>query len=340
MQIEDPRGPERVRVLQMISAYQTSRAVYVAAKLGIADLLAVRPHSLAELAARTETNEVALSRVLRALCGVALFARDDAGVYELRPAGEMLRSDVPGSLRALSISHGEEQYLAWNEVLWTVQTGGTAFERVHGKPLFPHLDEHPEAARVFNRAMSDLIELRWRDILPRFDFSKSTRLVDVGGGDGSLLAVILRAHPHLQGEVYDCAQGLRRAAEVLEQAGVAARCRVTTGDFFQSVPAGADTYMISSVLFDWNDDECVSILANVRAAMHEDARLLVYETAMPEGDSFYFGKFFDLNMMMVTGGKVRSEAEHKGLLKRAGLELMRATWAGFGTVFESRVTRD
>jgi len=338
MQIEDPRGPERVRVLQMISAYQTSRAVYVAAKLGIADLLATRPHSLRELAERTETDETALSRVLRALCGVALFARDGAGQYEIRPAGEMLRSDVPGSLRALSVSHGEEQYLAWNDVLWSVRTGRTAFERVHGKPLFAYLDDHPEAARVFNRAMSDLIELRWRDILPRFDFNQSARVVDVGGGDGSLLAVILRAHPHLTGEVYDCEQGLRRAAEVLEQAGVASRCQTTVGNFFESVPGGADTYLVSSVLFDWDDDECVSILRNVRAAMQKGARLLVYETAMPEGDSFYFGKFFDLNMMVVTGGKVRSEAEHRGLLERAGLTWVRATWAGFGTVFEACAT--
>jgi hypothetical protein len=334
MELQDPRQPERIRVLQMISGYQVSRAVYVLAKLGIPDLLAAGPLSLSELAQRTETDAPSLGRVLRALCGVGLVADDGHGTYALCPAGEMLRSDVPGSLRALSVSHGEEQYLAWNEVLHTVKTGETAFARKFGKPLFEHLAEHPDAAECFNRAMSDLVELRWRDILPRFDFSQSRRIVDVGGGDGALLAAILREHPAIEGELYDSEQGLIRAPEVLKRAGVEQRCKMTPGDFFESVPADADTYILSCVLFDWDDKECIRILRNIRRASSR-ARLLIYETAMPEGNSLYFGKFFDLNMMVVTGGRVRREVEHQRLLTESGFELVRTAWANYGTVFEA-----
>jgi hypothetical protein len=318
----------------MITGYQVSRAVYVVSKLAIPDQLAAGPIALDTLAKNVGVKPEALYRVLRALTGMMLFEEPEPGMFGLATAGHLLRSDVQGSLRPLALVHGEEQYESWFEILRTVRTGETGFCLKYGEPFFTYLAHRADVARQFNETMTQLTGMRLQDLLGGYDFSQARLIVDVGGGEGALLAAILRAHRQVTGIVFDLPEVVSEVARcpIVPKDGI--RLHFQPGDFLYSVPEGADLYMLSFVLIDWPDVSVLRILQNVRAAMKPDSKLLIYEVVVPPGNDNHFSKFFDLHMMIVMGGKARTEEEHQALLRQARMKLSRKTWGKFGALLE------
>ncbi len=313
--------PPPAIMLQMIQGFWISRAIYLAAKLGIPDLLKGGPQSSQDLAQATGTHAPSLYRVLRALDSVGVFAEDSQGRFTLTPLGATLLTDVPGSLRFFAIEElGENHYPAWEKVLHSVQTGAIAFDHVYGESKWQYMAQRPEEAMIFDQAMASFSWVVASAIVGAYDFSSSRTVVDLGGGDGSLLSGILRAHNHLRGVVADVPHVVERARLRLEADGLSGRCGTAGVDFFQEVP-NSDTYVLKWILHDWTDEQCVTILKNCRNAMTADGKVLIVEGVLQPGAATSFGKFVDLNMLVMTGGRERTEAEYRRLLEAAGLKL-------------------
>lgn len=313
----------------MTSAAWVAQAIAVAAKLRLADQLKDGPKSVDELAAATATHPPSLSRLLRALAGVGIFAGTDDGRFELTPLATPLQSDVPGSVRAMCAMRGEPWFWgAWGDLLHSVTTGESAFEHRHGKDLFAYLSGEPAAMSLFADAMTSLSETESAAVLAAHDFSSAKTVVDVGGGQGFLLAAILRANPGVRGVLFDLPDTVTRAHPVLETAGATDRCEVIGGSFFEAVPEGGDVYVLKSVIHDWDDDRAVAILANCRRAMTSSGTLLLIERVIPSGNEPSVAKWMDVNMLVATGGRERTEAEYRSLYASAGFELTRITATG------------
>jgi hypothetical protein len=313
----------RQELLQMIVGSWTSQAIYVAAKLRLADHLKDGPRAAEELAAAIGVAPRPLYRVLRALAGVGVFSQQADGRFRLNPRAEPLREGVPDSLAAFAVMLGEEHYHCWGDLLETVRTGAPAFDRLYGRPLFAYLGEHPEQARIFDAAMSGYHGRATRAMLDAYDLSGVATLADVGGGLGTNLALILVRYPAMRGVLFDLPHVVERARPRLEAAGVAGRCAVKGGDFFKEAPGGADAYLLSYILHDWDDAKAGLILDNLRRAMPAGARLVVVEYVLPAGDEPSFGKLNDLNMMVMPGGLERTEAEYRQLFAAHGFRLNR-----------------
>jgi hypothetical protein len=308
-------------VLQMIEGFWLSRALSVAVKLGIADLLKDGSKSGKELADATGTHEASLFRVLRALAGAGVFVEDESGRFGATPLGAALQSGAPGSLRAFVLEQlDEEHYGAWGDILHTVQTGETAFDHHFNMDLWQYRAGHPEDAKTFDEAMANMTEAAVGPILGAYDFSSFRTVVDIGGGDGSLLTAILGKHPKAKGVLFDIPRVTLKAQRRIEAAGLAKRCEIVSGDFFQTVPAGGDAYILKAIIHDWDDERATAILMNCRRAMAENGRLLLIEAAIPPGNEPFFHKFMDLNMMVMTGGRERTGAEYSALLAAAGFK--------------------
>ena len=307
----------------MITGYWTSQMVLVVAKLGIADLLADGPRSAEELAKATGTHARSLYRLLRALASLGVFSEGGEGRFLLTPLAESLRSDVPGSRRAMALMMGDEHYRAWGDLLESVRTGQTAFDRLYGKPIFEYLGEHPEQARIFDAAMTAIHGRETRAMLDVYDLSGIRVLADVGGGNGTNLIGILGRYPEMKGILFDLPHVVERATGNLEKAGVSGRCEVVGGDFFTSIPAGADAYFMRHIIHDWDDDRATLILENTRKAMPEGSKLLLVEHVLPPGNEPSFGKLLDLNMLILPGGLERTAAEFRQLYQGAGFRLTR-----------------
>lgn len=315
--------PEAV-LIQMFFGCFVSQALAVAAKLGIADLLAERPQTIAALAARTGTHERSLYRVLRTLASVGVFRETDERVFDLTPLAEPLRSDAPNSVRNGAIFMGEPwHWRVYGEMLHSVRTGKSAWGRANGAEVFDYFAANPEHGEIFNRAMTDMSAASAAAITEAYDFSGVETLVDVAGGHGVLLASVLRANPALRGVLFDLPHVLEGAPETLERAGVKERVEVAAGDFFSLVPAGADTYMLKHIIHDWDDERAALILNNIRRAMRADGRVLLFEAVVPAGNAPDFGKLMDLEMLVSPGGVERTEREFRELLAQAGLRLTR-----------------
>ncbi|HZG86126.1 methyltransferase [Paenibacillus sp.] len=311
------------QLYQMIMGGMVQQGLYVVAKLGIPDLLRDGPRTAEELAEATAAHAPSLYRVLRAAASAGIVRRNEADAFELGPLGTYLRSDHPASLRDTAVMFGEPWHRdAWTSLLHSVRTGETAFARVHGKPLFEFLAGDAEAAGVFQRAMTSLTGSQ-AALVAAYDFAPFRHIVDVGGGQGGLLAEILKAHPAAQGTLYDLAPVAADASAIAAAQGLAERCRCVAGDFFVSVPSGGDAYVLKAVIHDWDDAEAALILTNCRRAMLPDAKLLLIETVVPPGDAPHPAKWIDLEMLAITSGKERTEAEYKTLLERAGFRLNR-----------------
>jgi hypothetical protein len=325
------------QLFQMIIGSWVSRAIYVAAKLQIADHLKDGPRTAEELAAAAGVAPGPLYRVLRALAGVGVFARQADRRFRLNPLAEPLREGGPDSVRALAVMIGEEQDRCWDDLVETVRTGEPAFERLYGRPLFAYLGEHPEQARTFDAAMTGFSGRAMRAVLDAYDLSGVATLADVGGGLGTNLSAALGRYPALRGVLFDRPHVVARARPVLEAAGVAGRCAALGGDFFQTAPRGADAYLLGHILHDWDDARAGLILDNLRRAMPAGARLLAVEYVLPEGDGQAFGKLLDLHMMVALGGQERTEAEYRRLFAAHGLLLTRIVpTAGDVSVIEGR----
>lgn len=306
------------RLTSLISGYWASQAVYAAAKLGLADLMQNGPRSVADLAAASNTKPDLLFRLLRALASVGVFAETTPGVFQLTPTAELLRSDIGGSQRALALMMGEEHYEVWGRLVEALQTGENAFEKQCGAPIFEFLAKHPDKGSIFDAAMVGIHGRETAAVLDAYDFSGIGTLVDVGGGNGSKLAAILQHYPSLRGVLYDLPHVVARAKPQLQAAGVLDRCETVAGNFFESVPVGGDAYLMRHIIHDWNDEQSLTILRNIHRAMTPDGRLLLVESVIPPGNEPFAAKFLDLTMMLIPGGKERTEIEYRELYEAAG----------------------
>jgi hypothetical protein len=306
----------------MLSGYWISQALYVAAKLRLADRVQPGPQTAAELAAETGVQPEALYRVLRALASVGCFAEDGQGRFALTPLAECLL-DRPGSQYALALMMGEEHYRAWGRLLDSVRTGKPAFDMEFGKPVFEFLAAHPEQARVFDAAMTGIHGPETPAMIESYDFSSIGTLVDIGGGNGTVLSAALLANPRLKGILYDLPGVIDRARDTIARAGLADRCRAMPGSFFDSVPAGGDAYMMRHIIHDWDDERSLTILGNVRRVIPPKGKLLVVESVIRPGNDPDMAKLLDLAMLVIPGGKERTEAEYRELYSNAGFRLER-----------------
>lgn len=315
-------------LMQMITGAWVSQAIYVAAKLKIADLLTDGAKSSAELATLTNVDATSLYRILRALSSMGIFGEGANRHFELTPMAEYLRSDIPESLNAIAIMMGGEpwHWKPWGEILYSVETGLPAFDRVFQMPIFPYLSQNPEAAAIFDSCMTSFTTRDSVEIVANYDFSSIHTLVDVGGGHGKLLAYILESNPNLQGILYDLPAVVTGASQHLDQF---VRASVASGSFFESVPRGGDAYMMKHILHDWDDENAIAILKNCHQVMPENGKLLVIEEVLSPANQPSMGKLLDLEMLlMTTGGRERTEVEFKELFAAAGFKLTRIVPAG------------
>jgi ubiquinone/menaquinone biosynthesis C-methylase UbiE len=317
--------PPQAVLTQMLAAPLVTQALRVVAELGIADLLAQKgARSVEELAAESGAHAPSLYRFMRALASCGVFAETEGRVFELTPMAELLRADVEGSLRDLAIFMGADwHWQVWGDAMHSARTGKVAWEHVHGKEVFPYFAENAGAARVFDNAMTSLSKMVAKAVVAAYDFSSVGKLADIAGGHGSLLAAILRANSHLKGLLFDVPQVIADAQGHLEAEGVAQRCELASGDFFASVPTGADAYLMKHIIHDWDDARALAILKNCHRVMPETGRLLLVEMVVPPGNEPHFGKIQDLEMMLSPGGLERTEAEFRRLFAAAGFRLTR-----------------
>jgi hypothetical protein len=323
-------------LLQMLTSSWISQAIYVAAQLGIADLLKDGSKSSSDLAKATGSHALALYRIMRTLASVGVFAEIEDGSFELTPLAAYLQTDVPGSLRAMSIMSGESwQWQPWGNILHTVKTGNTAFDHVYGVNSVEYLTQNVEAGQIFNQAMTGMTATFKASITDNYDFSSIDKIVEVGGGQGSLITSILKGYPTLQAILFDLPSVVIGAKHLIESEGLAKRCEIVGGDFFESVPTGGDAYILKNIIHDWDDTDTVTILKNCHRAMVENGKLLLVETVIPPRNEPSFGKVLDLEMLVMTGGCERTEAEYRTLFEAAGFVLTKViTTPSFLSVIE------
>ncbi|ONI76205.1 hypothetical protein ALI144C_36645 [Actinosynnema sp. ALI-1.44] len=328
------RAPERdvrAEMVELLQGAWRARAVHVAAELGIPDLLVDGPRTVADLAARTKTHAPTLGRLLRTLTSFGVFERlADGNTYAQSALSAVLCTN-PGCAEATDalFQAAPWHWAAWGELLFTVQTGTASFDRANGSGFWELTRTNPDAQRRFNSAMSSVSEEESDAIAHAYDFSGVRELVDVAGGKGSLLRAVLRANPDIRGKLLDRPSVLSLAADLLSGQGVDDRYELVPGDFFQSVPPGADVYLIKRALHDWEADDIVRILVTIRRAMRPDSRLLVIESTL-EDDAKQEWLFRDLLLLVLCGGQERAEREYRELMSRAGLRVTRSIPIGDG----------
>ncbi len=319
--------PPSLMLYQMSVGHYLSRALYLAARLGIADHLNDGPRHFTEIAQATETHPPSLNRVMRLLASAGVFEEREDGRFALTPIGELLRAGVPGSMRAsVMLFAGIGIQDAWKELEFCVRTGQPAFRKTSpdGDP-FSNITAEQRA--VFDEAMATFAPTTASAVAAAYDFAKFDTLADLGGGNGAILIGILKAYPNLHGVVFDVPDTAEKAKSKIAEAGLSSRCEAVGGNFFREVPAGADAYMLKHVIHDWNDEDAVAILKNCRRAMRADGKLLIVEGVYPARiDNSYESRGAaanDVNMLVSTGGRQRSESEFRALYQAAGFKLTR-----------------
>ena len=310
-------------MLQIISGFWISRAVYVIAKLGIPDLLKSGPKTAEELAAATKMHAPSLYRVLRALASVGVVS-SQGEQFALTPLSETLVTDAPGSLRWFTVSElGQEHYPAWGNLMHSVKTGDIAFDHFFGVDIWTYFQQNPDDAAVFNDSMTGVTAAANEEIMTKYDFSGFKKVVDIGGGHGGLITSILKKNSQVRGVLFDAPQVIEGARPKIEAAGLADRCETVSGDFFKSVPTGGDAYVMKWIIHDWDDQKAITILRNCRNEMKPNGKLILVDCVVPETTEPHFSKFIDLNMLVMTGGKERTKEEFEQLLADAGFKLLR-----------------
>lgn len=298
------------------------RSVYMIAKLGIPDLLKQRPRKADEIADLTGMKPRPVYRLLRAVSSVGILHESSDHTFSLTPLGETLRKDAPGSLWGLAVYSGEPFYLkVFEEFAYSIRTGKPAFDKVHGVSEFEYYEQNSEVGEIFYQCMIDWSYEDAVAVANAYDFSGGHAVMDVGGGHGYLLAEILKANPHLRGLLFEQQHVLEGARSFFEQSGVLPRCQLVAGDFFVSIPSGADVYIMKSVLHDWEDPECMAILNNCRNAMGKAGRLLLVETVVPPPNEYHYANFMDLEMLVLSGGQERTIEEFEALFAQSDLRL-------------------
>ena len=327
----------RANLLGLINGFQITQAIHVASTLRVADHLNDGARSAVELAALTKSHPDSLYRLLRALAAVGVFREDEGQTFALTPMADCLRTDSATPICAWAEVVGTRYFWqAWGHLLHSVQTGENAFQNLNGRDVWQFRAEHPEYGTTFDRAMTQLSAGNAEAVIRAYDFSSFRHIVDVGGGQGLMLAAILRAHPQIRGTLFDQPDVVARAKAVLVEGGVIDRCNVVGGSFFETVPEGADAYLMRVVLHDWEDDEAIAILKVCRRAMPENAKLLLIERLVAPPNEMPAAKFADLNMLVSPGGRERTREEFSDLFARSGFELTRVLAAGTHNVIEAQ----
>ena len=317
----DVQAPQRM--FQMITGYWVSQMVGTIAEIGAIDGLVERADTAEGLAARLGVDASALARLLRAAAGVGLVARDAEDRWAPTPLGQTLRANVPGSMRDMAIMQtSTAHWQTWGRFREAVRSGVRQTKAALGTELFDYYDANPREAAAFSGAMSGMSALVAREVAERIDTRSARVVVDVGGATGTLLQAMLGANDELTGILFELPHVAQGAREALAAAGLAGRCDVVSGDFFQGVPQG-DLYMLKHVLHDWSDEQATTILTNVAKAMRPGARVLLVEMVIPEDDRPSVAPLMDLNMLALLPGRERTQAEYESLLASAGLRLRR-----------------
>lgn len=318
------QAPPSAQLMEMIFGFALSRSIAVAAEFGVADLLKDSPKSADELAHAIGAHPRSLYRMLRALAGAGIFVEEADGRFSLTPLAEPLCSDAPESLRAFAVMMANEvNFETWAQFPYSIKNGKPAFPQKFGMPWFAWLEHNPAEGKVFSDAMTSLSAGAGAAVVSAYDFSGINKLVDVGGGHGLLLASILSKYPNMKGVLYDAPSVIPGAKDVFAAHGVADRCEAVGGDFFQSVPAGGDAYILKHIIHDWNDEDCLTILGHCRAGMTAGGKVLIVEMVILERNVPSVSKFLDLEMLLFLTGCERTEAEYRALLDGAGFELTR-----------------
>jgi ubiquinone/menaquinone biosynthesis C-methylase UbiE len=318
--------PPPLTLLEMVGTYTyISNAIMVAARLGIADLLKDGPKRSEELAQAVEAHPQSLYRLLRALTNVGVFAQNKDGSFKLTSISKYLQTDTPGSMRSLMVMCSEEwHYKSWGHFLTCVKIGKTPFEVLYGMNLFQYFEQNPEAGEIFNSAMTGGSARSTAAVAATYDFSRVTKMVDVGGGVGTLVATLLKKYPQMHGVLFDRPHVIADARSFLETEGVAQRCELLSGDFFEAVPSGGDAYILQNIIHAWDDERAAVILKSCRRAIAANGKLLLSEMVIPPGNRPYFGTVFDLEMLVVRGsGRERTASEFHALFQAAGFKLTR-----------------
>ena len=316
--------PPQATLMQMSMGYTVPFLLRAAAQLCLADHLASGAMNAEQLAVATNTHAPSLYRLLRTLACIGVFSEDESHRFSLTPLAEPLRSNVPGSVRTsvLSIT-GELFILPWSKLLYSVQTGQGAFDKYFGVPFFDHLTANPEEAVMFSDLMIGLNSADAAAVAAAYDFSGFSHIADIGGATGHVLATVLAGHPGPRGTLFDLPHNQAGAAELIAARGLADRISFSAGSFFESVPAGCDLYLLSHIIHDWSEDQCLTILGNCRRAMSQSGKLLIIEMVLTEGNAFHPGKMLDMTMLALTPGQERTEPEYRALLARAKFTLTR-----------------
>ena len=321
---QDAPPPPHVQVVQMASSLWVSRLLYLAAKLGLADLVASGTNTPQAIAAKTKTHERSMQRVLRALGCIGIVEQKPDGTIAMTELGDTLRSDHPGKARSTVLMVGGPwMWQSWGEFEYSVATGKTATEKVLGMPAFDYLAKHPDQASIFNEAMVGIHGQEPAAVAEAYDFSGFGTVVDVGGGTGNLIAAILKKYPQPAGVIYDLPHVVKEAPGFLKTLGVADRVKTEAGSFFERVPPGGDAYVLSHVIHDWSEEQCLTILGHCRKAMKPGAKLLIVEMVLPDGNEPHPGKMLDMVMLTVPGGEERTASEYRELLGKAGFRMNR-----------------
>lgn len=336
-------SPAELMVTRMAQGYQLSQALYVAAKLGVADALAGGPLDAQALGDKVGGRPDELARVLRALVASGVFTESSAGRFALNDAAACLQQDAPGRTRDVVINFGEEMYAAFGQLLHTVVTGQTGFEAVYGQRLFDYYTTHPEAEASGSARMKARSLPVTRDLVGSDLVADASVVIDVGGGIGTVLAALLHAHPDLSAVLYERPTVTELVYRYLAEQGLVERCRIVAGDFFTSVPEGGDVYLLKSVLHDWDDATCGTILRNCRAAMGPGARLGIVDFLLPDRmtaePALLPAALLDLIMLTYAGGRERTRRDFEAILSEAGLRLDRVTSLPSGPHLLEAVTK-
>jgi hypothetical protein len=316
--------PPHVKLIEMGTAVWMSRIICAAAKLGLADHLAAAPKSAAELAGSMSVHMPSLHRFMRTLASFGILTEHGEQRFGLTALGEAMKTGAPGAARATLLTFGGTWLeRGFENIMHSIQTGQTGFEKAHGMPLFDYLAQHPEDAALFSEAMVGIHGAEPPAVAAAYDFSAFKTVVDVGGATGNMLAAILTRYAGARGVLFDRPHVVSAAPAFLKSRGVMDRVTIEAGDFFRSVPGGGDAYVLSHVIHDWSEEQCLTILGNCRKAMKPDSRLLIVEMVLAAGDVPQFGKIIDIVMLVIPGGQERTEAEYRTLLSKAGFRLDR-----------------
>jgi hypothetical protein len=312
------------QLIQMGTAYWVSKILHATAKLGLADQISAEPKSAAEAADALGVHAPSLHRLMRTLASLGVLSERSNDRFALTPLGEALKTGAPGSARSTLLSFCSPWFArGFDNIMHSLRTGKSGFEAAHGVPVFDYIGQFPEEAALLSEAMNGFHGEEPPQVAAAYDFSPFEKIVDIGGATGNMLSAILARYPEPRGILFDMPHVVRDAPQFLTSRSVADRVTIEAGNFFQSVPAGGDAYVLSHIIHDWSEDQCLTILGNVRKAMKPDGRLLIVEMVLPDGDEPHPGKILDIVMLVMPGGQERTKAEYATLLEKADFKLTR-----------------